>query len=108
MAIMNKITNGHEFVAEFAQWSERKDQFSRAALCALYGYLDELSDDIGEDIELDVVGLCCEWAEYKDMEAVKEDYESCNIIPNLIKNLSDLQDQTTVIEFDGGLLVHEF
>jgi hypothetical protein len=100
MAIMNKITNGHEFVAEFAQWSERKDQFSRAALCALYGYLDELSDDIGEDIELDVVGLCCEWSEYKDIEAVKEDYE--------IEGLSDLQDSTTVVEFDGGLLVHEF
>ena len=100
MAIMNKITNGHEFVAEFAQWSERKDQFSRAALCALYGYLDELSDDIGEHIELDVVGLCCEWSEYKDIEAAKEDYE--------IEGLSDLQNQTTVIEFDGGLLVYEF
>ena len=108
MAIISKINSGTELVAEFDQWPQRKDQFSGAALCALYEYLDELSDGMGEDIELDVVGLCCEWSEYKDMEAVKEDYESCNIIPNLIKNLSDLQDQTTVIEFDGGLLVQEF
>ena len=46
------------------------------------------------------MGLCCEWSEYKDIEAVKEDYE--------IEGLSDLQDSTTVVEFDGGLLVHEF
>ncbi len=73
---------------------------ARPALRALYEYLDEASNDMGEDIELDVVGICCEWSEYKDIEAVKEDYE--------IEGLSDLQDQTTVIEFDGGLLVHEF
>jgi hypothetical protein len=108
MAIIVKINGVDEFAAEFAQWPQRRSHFSRPALRALYEYLDEASNGMGEDIELDVVGLCCAFAEYKDMEAVKEDYESCNIIPNLIKNLSDLQDQTTVIEFDGGLLVHEF
>jgi hypothetical protein len=108
MAIIVKINCVDEFAAEFAQWPQRRSHFSRPALRALYEYLDEASNGMGEDIELDVVGLCCAFAEYKDMEAVKEDYESCNIIPNLIKNLSDLQDQTTVIEFDGGLLVHEF
>jgi hypothetical protein len=108
MAIIVKINSGLEFAAEFEQWPQRRSHFSRPALHALYEFLDEASNGLGEDIELDVVGLCCAFAEYKDMEAVKEDYESCNIIPNLIKNLSDLQDQTTVIEFDGGLLVHEF
>ena len=100
MAIIVTINSGLEFAAEFAQWPQRKDQFSRPALHALYEFLDEASNGLGEDIELDVVGLCCEWAEYKDMEAVKEDYE--------IKNLSDLLDQATVIEFDGGLLVEQF
>lgn len=97
MAIINKITCGTDLVAEFDQWPQRKDQFSRAALCALYEYLAEISDEIGEDMELDVVGLCCDWSEYKDIEAVRENCE--------IENLSDLRDSTTVIEFDGGLLV---
>ena len=100
MAIIVKINGGLEFAAEFAQWPQRRSHFSRPALHALYEHYDGLSDDIGEDIELDVVGLCCEWSEYKDIEAVKEDYE--------IEGLSDLQDSTTVLEFDGGLLVHEF
>jgi hypothetical protein len=100
MAIIVKINSGLEFAAEFEQWPQRRSHFSRPALHALYEFLDAASNGLGEDIELDVVGLCCEWAEYKDMEAVKEDYE--------IKNLSDLQDQTTVIEFDGGLLVEQF
>jgi len=100
MAIIVKINSGLEFAAEFEQWPQRRSHFSRPALHALYEFLDEASNGLGEDIELDVVGLCCEWAEYKDMEAVKEDYE--------IKNLSDLQDQTTVVEFGGGLLVEQF
>ena len=100
MAIIVKINSVDEFAAEFAQWPQRKSHFSRPALRALYEYYDGLSNDIGEDIELDVVGMCCEWSEYKDIEAVKEDYE--------IKDLSDLQNSTTVIVFPGGLLVQEF
>jgi len=100
MAIINKIDNDQHFAAEFAQWEDYKDCFSRPALYALYRYLDELSSDIGEDIELDVVGICCEFAEYKDIDAVKEDYE--------VEDLSDLQDKTTVIEFDGGLVIGQF
>ena len=100
MAIIVKINCVDEFAAEFAQWPQRRSHFSRPALHALYEHYDELSDDIGEDIELDVVGMCCEWSEYKDIEAVKEDYE--------IKDLSDLQNSTTVIVFPGGLLVQEF
>ena len=100
MAIINTINSGAELHAEFNKWEYRKDQFSSAALYALYEYLDELSNDIGEDIELDVVGICCEFAEYKDIDAVKEDYE--------VEDLSDLQDKTTVIEFDSGLIISQF
>jgi hypothetical protein len=66
-----------------------KDCFSRPALYALYRYLDELSSDIGEDIELDVVGICCEFAEYKDIDAVKEDY---GFEVGEVKTMSELQE----------------
>ena len=103
MAIIVKINGGLEFAAEFEQWPQRKSHFSRPALHALYEHYDELSNDIGEDIELDVVGMCCEWSEYKDIEAVKED-----LITEPGVTLSDLQNSTTVIVFPGGLLVQEF
>ena len=51
---------------------DRMDQFSYDGLRALYDYLEQLSDDVGENIELDVVALCCDYAEYDSaLEAAK-------------------------------------
>ena len=50
----------------------RPDNFSYAGLEALYDYLWQLSEDIGKDIELDVISLCGEFAEYSEDEARRE------------------------------------
>jgi len=99
MAIISKITNSAEFVAEWMQWEQRQEQFSRPALEALFEYLDDLSDDIGEDIELDVVALCCDYSEYESLDAYCADYGA------EFESLDDLRDHTEVIEFDGGIIV---
>lgn len=39
-------------------------QFSDAAITALYEYLNNLSEDLGEPIEFDPVGIRCEFREY--------------------------------------------
>lgn len=41
----------------------RKDNFSWEALEILYDYLWDLSEDVGEPIEFDVIGICCEYSE---------------------------------------------
>lgn len=41
-----------------------RTNFSYDGASALYHYYDELSDDIGEDIEFDPVAIRCEWSEY--------------------------------------------
>jgi hypothetical protein len=41
----------------------REDQFSYEALKALFDYLIEYEESTGEEIELDVIALCCEYAE---------------------------------------------
>ena len=41
----------------------RQDQFSYSALELLFDYLEQLEDDIGKPIELDVIALCCEYEE---------------------------------------------
>ena len=56
----------------------RPDNFSYEGRQALFNYLEELSDDIGEDIELDVIALCCDWteaeaSELREMYAIPED-----------------------------------
>lgn len=107
----------------------RHEQFSREAREALFEYLEELSDDIGEPIELDVIGICCDFAEYDsaeecaleygwskperdvderdhpDFSETEEDYaERCD---DLAKEW--LQDRTTVLELsDGGVVIQSF
>ena len=50
----------------------RPDNFSYEGLGALYEYLEGLSEDIGDDIELDVIALCCDFTEYSEDEAREE------------------------------------
>ena len=62
MAIVQSINNVYQFREAF-RLAGRMDQFSYEGLEVLFDYLDTLSEDIGEPIELDVVALCCEYYE---------------------------------------------
>ena len=62
------ISTASQFRDEFARYG-RKDQFSYDALGMLFDYFD----DIDESVELDVVGICCEYCEM-DADEVRADY----------------------------------
>lgn len=100
--LVTPIYNGDELRDEFRHF-ERGEQFSREAFAALYAYLDELSDDIGEDIHLDVIGICCEWSEYDSVE------EACAEYGENFETLDDLSDHTHVLMLDsGGVVIRDF
>ena len=40
----------------------RYDQFGYDALRVLFDYLEQMEDETGEQMELDVIGLCCEYS----------------------------------------------
>lgn len=61
MAIVQTV-GLYEFREAFRRMN-RQDQFSYEGLKVLFDYLDNLSDDIGETIELEVIGLCCDYYE---------------------------------------------
>ena len=57
----------------------RPDNFSYAGLKALFEHLESYEDDTGEEIELDVIALCCDYSEMT-LEEIINDYiysESC-------------------------------
>ena len=62
----------YDFIRAFEQ--VRPDNFSRAGLSALYEYLEQLEEDIGNPIKLDVIAICCEYSEYESLEEFQEDY----------------------------------
>ena len=61
MAIVQTLDK-YSFIDAFKQ-SSRKDQFSYEALAAIFEYMEDYSDSTGEPVELDIVAICCEWAE---------------------------------------------
>ena len=67
---MKQTVTESMFVQAFLTSDERKEQFSYDGLKALFAYCEELEDDCGEQVEFDMVALCCEFTEYDDIMAV--------------------------------------
>jgi len=101
--IIDTVTE-HSFTEAFRQI--RPDNFSYEGRKALYEYLEDLSEDIGTPIELDVIAICCEYSEYESFEELKE-YYSCS---HDFEDVESLGDYTTVIEIEGTerLIIQDF
>ena len=74
MTIVQSINNVYKFREAF-RIARRMDQFSHEGLEVLFDYLDELSGDIGEPVELDVVALCCDYYE-SSVEELIDNYNT--------------------------------
>ena len=111
---MKLTVNESLFLQSFRQ--TRPDQFSRSALVELFEYLEGLDRESGSEMELDVIALCCDWTEYADAIEAAEAYgwKSDNVGDDEKADVSDrkaleyLNDETTVLEFAGGVLVLNF
>lgn len=98
-----------------------ENNFSREALEALFEYIENYEEDTGIRVELDVIGLCCEFTEYEKAitaaadygftsELEAEDYEDVESYEDAKEEeaLEWLQDRTEVISFDSGLIIQNF
>ena len=100
-----KTVTFNDFVDEFKNFN-REDHFSYEGKKALFEYLNELSEDIGEPIELDVIGLCCEFTEYSCLEEFNDAY---GYTIGDIEDIEDIEDYTTVIKIDNeSFIIQDF
>lgn len=97
-----KTIDLYDFRRAFSDY-DRADQFSYEGLGALFEWLDELAADTDTPYELDVIGLCCEFTEYSDFSEIYDNYSNTQI-----ESIEDLRDHTSVIEFDGGIIIQDF
>jgi len=51
--------------------SGRDHQFSRHALRLIFNNIEQLEQDTGKDVELDVIGICCDYSESSASELVQ-------------------------------------
>ena len=52
----------YDFRDAFAAY-DRIDQYTREGLEMLYNFLIEMEQDTGEELELDVIAICCDFSE---------------------------------------------
>jgi hypothetical protein len=69
---MYQTVTQSDFIQAFRTMG-RSDNFSKAGLCALFDYCEQLAEDLGEDYELDVIALCCDFSEY-DLAELRTQY----------------------------------
>lgn len=84
---------------EYAGWSY-------AGAMALAKYLDAQDESLGEETEFDLATIRGDWSEYKSAVDAAEvyDYET----KDEQDALEFLEANTTIVEFDGGVLVESF
>ena len=91
------------------------DQFSYEGLEVLFDYLDNLSEDTGETIELDPVALCCNYYESSiqelidnyDIDPPEVDEDDPDSIVNVVRKY--LEDNTSVCgQVSGGFVYAAF
>lgn len=111
---MKQTLTSQDFVDAFR--CQRPDQFTPAALRALFDHLEECEKDTGEEYELDVIALCCDFTEYASASEAamaygwEEVYHNEGDERSLNEDAAEewLMEQTTVICFDGGIVVQNF
>lgn len=85
----------------------RSANFSVEGRKALFDFFEE-QDPL---MELDVIGICCEFSEYDDLEQLKADYS--HSVPDGMEDDEDVlehfQNETLVFELPlGGLVIQSF
>lgn len=59
---MKTTVSRYDFERAFVD-ADRKENFSYEALGLLFDYLEDYEEQTGEEIELDVIALCCDYSE---------------------------------------------
>ena len=101
-----------EFVDTFVKIG-REDNFSYWGRIALFEYFEQLEEDLGEQIEFDPIGICCEYTEYESLDKLNEVYGK------EFEDLDEVSDYTSVIPVrklnsktwvyeDGGFIVRDW
>jgi len=111
-----------DFVDAFQMNDTRKNTFSYDALIALFEFYEDYEQETGETVELDIIRTCCEFTEYSSAWEAMQEYQSHDMptidaegldlveVEELQQNaaLQWLHDRTTVLEFDGGVVIADF
>ena len=89
---MKQTINEYQFTEAFKRI--RPNNFSYEGLKALFEWFEELENDTGEEMELDVIAICCDFSEYESLKEYNNDYGK------EYEEIDEIADDTTLIKID--------
>ncbi len=100
---MKQSINESQFIQAFDNMN-RSNNFSYEGRQALFEYLEDYEASTGEEIELDIIALCCEYTEYESLEEFQKDYNKEDY-----ESIEDIEDSTQVIHIDDeSFIIQQF
>lgn len=69
---MKQTINFQDFKQAFDQWN-RENNFPHK-LESLFKHLEQYEEEMGEEMELDVIALCCDYTEFENLADFQNNY----------------------------------
>ena len=91
---MKETINQSQFIDRFKEMN-RKNNFSYEGKKALFEYLTDLEEDTGQETELDIISICCDYNEYENIKEFWNDYDK-----KTYPDIDTIREYTQVIEID--------
>jgi predicted ArsR family transcriptional regulator len=91
---------------------DRGEQFSYEGLGMIYDWFEQMEDDMGTEIELDVIAICCDFSE-EDWSDIAENYEieldaDDSDEENMNRVVEHLEQNTSVVGvLDNGSIIYQ-
>jgi len=89
---MKQTVNEWDFRDAFLRSDTYKNHFTYDGLNALFEYLENFENDMGKELELDIVAICCDFTEYDNLDEYHRDYEGSGS-----NNLDELGEEKIII-----------
>lgn len=105
---MKQTITEYQFIEAFRH-AGRETQFSVPARRALFAHFEIIEQYQDEEIELDPIAVCCDFAEYPSALSAAEAYGFKDGVDSKDESaLEWLQNRTQVVEFEGGIVIQNF
>jgi hypothetical protein len=96
---MKTTVNEFDFIEAFFNCGRASQFGGVVGLAALYQYLKDVEDDVGEEIELDVIAICCDYTYFEDIADYNRQYGTDYTDMTDIEELATDTDGTAFITY---------
>ena len=102
---MKQTVTEAQFIKDFQD--VRPNNFSYQGLKTLFEWLEIYEDDTGQEIEFDLIALCCDFTEYDNLKEFQGEYGED------YRTAEDIENQTILIyndylNLDKGFIIQQF